>query len=128
MSESASITGRWRITAMDSWDQEAIDLAASFAAQAAVALELSRARADQVALARMEDHDRIAAAGIAVTAADGVITVEVTDNGRGIGTPARSSGLANMRHRAERNGGTLQITTPHGGGTQLTWTARLQAD
>jgi hypothetical protein len=26
MSESASITGRWRITAMDNWDQEAIDL------------------------------------------------------------------------------------------------------
>ena len=26
MSESASITGRWRITEMDNWDQEAIDL------------------------------------------------------------------------------------------------------
>jgi hypothetical protein len=26
MSESASITGRWRITEMDNWDQEAVDL------------------------------------------------------------------------------------------------------
>ncbi len=26
MSESTSITGRWRITEMDNWDQEAIDL------------------------------------------------------------------------------------------------------
>ena len=26
MSESGSITGRWRITEMDNWDQEAIDL------------------------------------------------------------------------------------------------------
>src|ERR1700692_4498368 len=26
MSESASITGRWRMTEMDKWDQEAIDL------------------------------------------------------------------------------------------------------
>ena len=33
-------------------------------------------------------------------------------------------GLASMRRRAERNGGTLQITTPASGGTQLTWTGR----
>jgi len=26
MSESGSITGRWRITEMDNWDQETIDL------------------------------------------------------------------------------------------------------
>ena len=26
MSESTSITGRWRITEMDNWDQEAVDL------------------------------------------------------------------------------------------------------
>ena len=26
MSESTSITGRWRITEMDNWDQETIDL------------------------------------------------------------------------------------------------------
>jgi two-component system, NarL family, sensor histidine kinase DevS len=240
-----------RLAARPGFTDASLQMAASFAAQAAVAVELSRARADQIALARMEDHDRIAAdlhdhvigelfalgmslqglagragqagdaerlsgyvdridgiiskirasifqiqprhhddpaglqdqlaelaaehtpqlgfapalrfagpvdssvdaslaadilavtrealsncarharattAGIAVTAANGVITVEVTDNGRGIGTPARSSGLANMRHRAQRNAGTLQITTPPGGGTQLTWTARLQAD
>jgi hypothetical protein len=28
-----------------------------------------------------------------------------------------------MRRRARNNGGTLQITTPDGGGTRLTWTA-----
>jgi hypothetical protein len=27
-----------------------------------------------------------------------------------------------MRDRAERNGGTLQLTTPSTGGTHLTWT------
>jgi len=26
MSESTSITGRWRITEMDNWDQDAVDL------------------------------------------------------------------------------------------------------
>jgi signal transduction histidine kinase len=30
-----------------------------------------------------------------------------------------------MRHRAERNGGTFQVSTPASGGTQLIWTARL---
>ena len=52
-----------------------------------------------------------------------MITLEVTDNGRGIGTPARSSSVTSIRHRAEGNGRTLQLTTPPGGGTRLTWTA-----
>jgi signal transduction histidine kinase len=29
-----------------------------------------------------------------------------------------------MRRRAERNGGTFQLTTPATGGTHLAWTAR----
>ena len=56
---------------------------------------------------------------------DGLITLDISDNGRGLGTATRSSGLANMRHRAERNGGTFQVSTPASGGTQLIWTARL---
>jgi signal transduction histidine kinase len=236
-----------RVAARPGFTDASLQMAASFAGQTAVALELSRARADQIALATMEDHDRIAAdlhdhviqelfalgmglqsmagriaraadaermsgyvdsiddvikkirasifqlqsrqhgqpglqaqliellhqhtpqlgfavsirfagpidvgvdtslasdilavtrealsncarhadatiADIAVTVHDGQITLEITDNGRGIGTPARSSGLANMRQRAERHAGTLHVTTPAGGGTQLTWTARL---
>ena len=55
---------------------------------------------------------------------DGLITLDVTDNGRGLGTPARSSGLSSMRRRAERNGGTFQLTAPANGGTHLAWTAR----
>jgi GAF domain-containing protein len=38
-----------------------LDMAASFAGHAAVALELAEARADQIMLAQVEDHDRIAA-------------------------------------------------------------------
>ena len=51
------------------------------------------------------------------------IMVEVIDNGRGIGTPSRSSGLASLRCRAENHHGTLSISTPDRGGTHLTWTA-----
>jgi signal transduction histidine kinase len=75
------------------------------------------------ALSNCARHARATAATIALARQDGLITLEITDNGRGLGTPARSSGLASMRRRAENNGGTLQITAPAGGGTRLTWTA-----
>jgi two-component system, NarL family, sensor histidine kinase DevS len=57
---------------------------------------------------------------------DGLITLDITDNGRGLGTPARSSGLSSMRRRAERNGGTFQLSAPASGGTHLSWTARTK--
>jgi two-component system, NarL family, sensor histidine kinase DevS len=52
-----------------------------------------------------------------------LLTIEITDNGHGLGTPTRTSGLTNMRRRAEHHQGTLTITTPDRGGTHLTWTA-----
>jgi len=78
------------------------------------------------ALSNCARHAGATTGGISLTLDDGVITLEVTDNGRGIGIPARSSGLTSMRHRAERNGGSLKLTTPPGGGTCLTWTATLR--
>jgi signal transduction histidine kinase len=77
------------------------------------------------ALSNCARHAHATAVAVALTVQDGLITLDVTDNGRGLGTPTRSSGLASMRRRAENNGGDLQITTPPGGGTRLTWTARL---
>lgn len=79
------------------------------------------------ALSNCARHARATAATIALARQDGLITLEITDNGRGLGTPARSSGLASMRRRAENNRGTLQITAPAGGGTRLTWTAHPAA-
>ncbi len=76
------------------------------------------------ALSNCARHARATAVTITLTRQDGLITLDVTDNGRGLGTPARSSGLASMRRRAQNNGGTLQTTAPAGGGTRLTWTAR----
>ena len=77
------------------------------------------------ALSNCARHARATAVSISLALRDGLITLDITDNGRGLGTPARSSGLASMRRRAESNGGTLQLTTPDGGGTRLSWTARL---
>jgi len=76
------------------------------------------------ALSNCARHARATAVTISLAQQDELITLDITDNGRGLGTPTRSSGLASMRRRAENNGGTLQTTTPAGGGTQLTWTAR----
>ena len=76
------------------------------------------------ALSNCARHARATAVSISLALQDGQITLDITDNGRGLGTPARSSGLASMRRRAENNSGTLQLTTPAGGGTRLSWTAR----
>jgi signal transduction histidine kinase len=78
------------------------------------------------ALSNCARHARATAVSISLALQDGLITLAVTDNGRGLGTPARSSGLTSMRRRAERNGGALELTTPAGGGTRLSWTARPQ--
>ncbi len=76
------------------------------------------------ALSNCARHAHATAVTISLMLEDGLITLEITDNGRGLGTPARSSGLSSMRRRAERNGGSFQLTTPATGGTHLTWTAR----
>jgi signal transduction histidine kinase len=75
------------------------------------------------ALSNCARHAHATAVTISLVLQDGLITLDITDNGRGIGTPARSSGLSSMRRRAERNGGTFQLTTPATGGTHLAWTA-----
>jgi len=75
------------------------------------------------ALSNCARHARATAVTISLLLQDGLITLDITDNGGGLGTPVRSSGLASMRRRAERNGGTFQLTTPATGGTHLTWTA-----
>jgi hypothetical protein len=64
------------------------------------------------ALSNCARHARATAVSISLTRHDDLITLEVTDNGRGLGAPTRSSGLASMRRRAENNGGTLQTSAP----------------
>ena len=52
------------------------------------------------------------------------LRLEVADNGKGMALPAAESqglGLVNLRHRAEKLGGTLEIRIPDDGGTLLVW-------
>jgi signal transduction histidine kinase len=76
------------------------------------------------ALSNVARHAGASAVQIKVTVREGRLRLEVIDDGRGIGTPARISGLANMRRRAARHGGDVRFAVPAGGGTHLSWTAR----
>ncbi len=75
------------------------------------------------ALSNAARHASAGTVGIQVAVDSGTIVIDVIDDGRGIGDRPRSSGLANLRQRAERYGGTFDIESPHGGGTHLHWTA-----
>ena len=77
------------------------------------------------ALSNCARHAHASIVDVSVTVAHDVLTLQVTDNGRGIGAPTRSSGLTNMRRRAERHAGHLDITEPATGGTRLTWSATI---
>ncbi len=55
------------------------------------------------------------------------LCIEVVDNGCGIPEIITSSGLANLRQRAEQAGGTFSTESAPGGGTVLHWCAPLVA-
>ncbi|KAB1976920.1 PAS domain-containing sensor histidine kinase [Streptomyces triticiradicis] len=77
------------------------------------------------ALSNVARHAHASAARVAVRAGDELL-LDVTDNGRGI-DPAvtRSSGLTNLRRRAEKLGGTFEVTSRAEGGTRLRWRISL---
>ena len=53
------------------------------------------------------------------------LTITVTDNGVGMGDTTRSSGLANLRARAEARGGSMTVGTVSKRGTRLHWQVPL---
>ncbi|WP_423184534.1 GAF domain-containing protein [Arthrobacter sp. NyZ413] len=58
---------------------------------------------------------------VAVSAADGRLTLSIDDNGKGNGHPGSGNGLANMEQRAQKLGGTFTLTSTPGKGTSLVW-------
>lgn len=68
-------------------------------------------------------HARAHTLAISITVDDNV-TLEITDDGRGIPAGVSMSGLSNLRSRAVECGGSMDIASP-GGGTTLTWSAPL---
>jgi signal transduction histidine kinase len=67
-----------------------------------------------------------AATKVDVTVEAGLdLALTVRDNGGGIKGTTRRSGLGNLAERAEMLGGTLEITSPDGGGTEIIWRVPL---
>lgn len=82
-------------------------------------------RADHVRAVLLEGlsnalrHADAHAITVMLRARDEHLELRITDDGRGFETPSRSSGLANMKRRAELCDGTLSITSTPNGGTDV---------
>jgi signal transduction histidine kinase len=74
-------------------------------------------------------HASAARVELALVATDESITVEVVDDGVGIGRPHRRSGLDSLTRRAERNGGSFTTGVVRPGtdrpGTRAVWAGRI---
>jgi signal transduction histidine kinase/ligand-binding sensor domain-containing protein len=74
-------------------------------------------------------HSRCSTVAIALRAHDAGLSLEITDDGVGF-DPARGSegnGLASMRRRADRLGGTLEVCSAAGAGTSVRFTMPMMS-
>jgi signal transduction histidine kinase len=82
-----------------------VEAAAYFIACEALTNAVKHASASKVSLTALQD--------------DGTLRLSVEDDGVGGALARRGSGLAGMRERVAAYGGTLRLTSPHGGGTTI---------
>jgi signal transduction histidine kinase len=75
------------------------------------------------AVTNVERHAKATEATIVLSANDGHCQLQVTDNGQGIDGKGREGGLGltNLRRRAEKLNGRLEVAGVPTGGTVLTW-------
>ena len=79
------------------------------------------------ALSNVARHARATRVEVTISVVEGSLALTVADDGVGFvpATHGRSSGLDNMRVRAESLGGTFRIESAPGGGTAATWDVPL---
>ncbi len=70
-------------------------------------------------LANIGKHAEAGSVSVDVVRADGVVVIEVVDDGVGGADTERGSGLRGLADRVEALGGKLRIWSPAGGGTRL---------
>ena len=87
-------------------------------------VQLELAAVLREALSNAARHARASRVEVHLTL-DDEVALMVVDNGVGIGRPDRMSGIANARARAELLGGSLEVSTPEGGGTCFEWRVPL---
>jgi signal transduction histidine kinase len=79
------------------------------------------------ALTNVARHAEATSVQVSLSVDGSMLTLEVTDDGRGIGRAERRSGLANLRARAERRQGAMSVVSGDRGGTRLTWSIPIGA-
>jgi signal transduction histidine kinase len=84
------------------------------------------------ALTNVARHSHADQAEVALSAGKDMLTLDIIDNGRGLGSSDRRSGLDNLRRRAEDRGGSFSVgpapagPSKHGEGTHLRWMIPLR--
>lgn len=68
-------------------------------------------------------HSGADAMRVAVTVDEGFVCVQVQDNGSGVSTQSPGNGLTNLQQRAEKLGGTFELSSSPDAGTALAWRA-----
>ncbi|MFQ3568135.1 MAG: ATP-binding protein, partial [Aggregatilineales bacterium] len=84
--------------------------------------EMETIRIVQEALTNVRKHAQAAAVSVAVNASERYLSITICDNGIGLNlhqTERSHFGLATMRERAQKIGGTLTITSAPGAGTVI---------
>jgi signal transduction histidine kinase/CHASE3 domain sensor protein len=74
------------------------------------------------ALTNVVKHSRATRAEVSARAGEGVLRVEICDDGRGGAVPGAGSGLVGLRDRITALAGDLVIESPPGGGTRIAMT------
>jgi signal transduction histidine kinase len=74
------------------------------------------------ALSNVVRHAQATSVDVTIAAGGRELSITVADDGRG--GASEKSGLANLRNRAERHGGTFTLTSS-GAGTTLRWAIPL---
>jgi len=78
------------------------------------------------ALTNVAKHAHAHTALMSLHATSSQLTVTISDDGRGMGSVARISGLDNMRRRAEDRAGSMVVAeVPDLGGTTIVWTVPI---
>lgn len=70
-------------------------------------------------LANVAKHAQATKASVCIARHDGLLAVEIADDGVGGARPLENSGLNGLVDRVEALGGSLQVESPPGGGTRL---------
>jgi signal transduction histidine kinase len=71
------------------------------------------------ALANVARYSQARTARVCITAGDGALRVEISDDGVGGADPTRGTGLRGLADRVQVLGGTLTVESPQGGGTRV---------